>query len=113
MPKLPEHERPPVETLERFLAVSPALRRSFLNDLQNDCACPTESYEVEGPSVVWGSNGPEVVEGQRVIVPLHDGVLTDSIVQQAVEMSGGPACGVIVVNLGGWGLLCTKCWIPD
>lgn len=117
--KLPEHLRPPVETLERFLNVSPEWRSKFLVDLQNDCACEVEHYDVpHGPlRLAYWDNGLRFLEegASRLEMPMQPGVLTDEIVARLVEFAGLTpelfeaydllTYGHITANLGGWGLM--------
>ena len=107
-----------METLERFLQVSPELRGKFSVDLQNDCACTTEMYDVGGNvfDTFYWDGGPHVAHGHRLALPIQPGVLTDDIVGELLAFAGlTPAVfeaydmlnyGVITANLAGWGILC-------
>ena len=55
MIKLPEHERPPYEEIQGrlFSRVSKQYRDLFVPDIQNDCACPIESYDCDNDSDTW------------------------------------------------------------
>lgn len=55
--KLPEAERPPIETLERLLHISADRRERFDVDLQNDCACSSELYDVDTSWTPFGCVG--------------------------------------------------------
>jgi len=112
--KIPESERPPVEVLERFLALGPEVRKKVVLDLQVDCGCSHEVYDTGGvPAAIWGMHGPEVIcDDNPVYVPLHPGVLTDAMVEQVVaKLDVGSYRGLVVVNLRGWGIICT--WFDE
>lgn len=119
--KLPEAERPPVETLERFLNVSPELRSKFTVDLQNDCACSIELYDAGGNGffeTFYWDGGPRMLPSyeHRLALPIQPGILTDKIVNELIAFSGLTAefferydmlnYGVITANLAGWGIFC-------
>lgn len=121
MAKLPEDQRPPMETLERFLNVSADRRAKFMIDLQNDCACGFEPYDAATDwqpygLVYWNEGRPHVAKHRRLALPIQPGVLTDAIVDELVAYAGMNdetfelydmlTYGVITCNLGGWGILC-------
>ena len=107
--KIPEAERPPVETLEKFLAVSPEVRAGCTVDLQNDCACASELFDIDpGRLAVWIDGEVRISRAHRAQVPMQDGVLTDDVVAQVLAALGvEPSLSVIVVNLRGWGFFST------
>lgn len=118
--KIPEAERPPVATLERFLQVRDIWRERFMMDLQNDCECPIEIYDApstgEGVRLVYWDNGPKHAESWRLNLPMQPGILTDAIIEELVAFAGLTpelaerydllSWGTISVNLAGWGLMC-------
>lgn len=116
MGKLPLDQRPPVGTLERFLAVSPDIRQHFNVDLQNDCACEVEVYDIVWQVVYWSKNGLVKSVGHRLELPILPGVLTDETVlamvleagmtQEKFEMYDLLEYGVLTANLAGWGAFC-------
>lgn len=69
MDKLPEHLRPPVKELsDRVSKTIPSkLERFFVLDLQNDCACKIESYDMDNTHGLChtDANGVPVVNAQN------------------------------------------------
>lgn len=105
-----------METLERFLQVSPKNRKLFTVDLQNDCACAIETYEVEPCTFYWDEGQVKTCHIHRLELPMQPGVLTDEILislglasgmtEREVQALDMFSFGVIAANLAGWGAFC-------
>lgn len=64
MAKLPESERPPWKDIQKrlFDKVSHRYRKLFIEDIQNDCSCPIESYDCDLEIDTWYLSAPDKVE---------------------------------------------------
>jgi hypothetical protein len=85
MAKLPESERPPWNDIQKrlFDKVSHRYRQLFIPDIQNDCACPTESYDCDAEMDTWYLTAPDKAEKvlfkTRLDLPMLEDISDSSI----------------------------------
>lgn len=85
MSKLPENERPPYEEIHKrlFDRVSYQYAQLFVPDIQNDCACPIETYDCDVNYDTWYLTASDKVEkvmfGERLPLPMIPEISNESI----------------------------------
>lgn len=93
MAKLPEHLRPPFnEIVEKLNArISQKFRSLFIFDIQNDCSCDIEKYDVidqESSALVISKNGIEKLDSSLIHLPMMPEISDKdiwSLLEKAIE----------------------------
>jgi hypothetical protein len=89
----------------RLSGVSKDLLKAFHLDVQTDCACSTESYDLSGLAAYWDEGGIVRVAGRRLDLPMQPGQPTDDLLRTLLAVPHKTA--VLAVNLAGWGAFVT------